>query len=286
MANGVLVKEQISMTQPIFAVIDPTTDNQRALQRSLMIIRNFGAEGQGIHAFICAYSGADADDAEALERVEIARHTAWLDSILDQADTAGIEITKQVVWDRDWREAIAPAAQAADAAMIVKSTYRRSPARRRLMKTSDLRLLRTAHCPVLLLKRDAVPDGRRVLVAVNIAAEDPPHVALNERIIAYAHNIVATRGAELHAVNAYTDSDHFIHPPDLAKRIGIDRAQAHSVAGTPEKAIAEVADQIDAQLVIIGTVARKGLTGATLGNTVERVLDHVETDMLTIVHRA
>lgn len=154
------------------------------------------------------------------------------------------------------------------------------------MKTSDLRLLRTAHCPVLLLKRDVGADSRRVLVAVNIAAKDPAHVALNERIIQYAHNIVAMRGAELHAVNAYADSEHFIHPPDLAKRIGIERVQAHSVRGTPEKAIAEVAEQIDATLVIVGTVARKGITGATLGNTVERVLDHVDSDMLTIVHRA
>ena len=38
----------------------------------------------------------------------------------------------------------------------------------------------------------------------------------------------------------------------------------------------------DILLIIIGTVARSGLMGTVVGNTAERVLHHVTTEMLVV----
>jgi universal stress protein E len=272
------------MSRVVFAVVDPTTDHQRALKRAIYIVKNYNTGDDRVHAYLCASSHSDADDQEALERAEISRHQLWLDKLLDEMNTDGVQITTEVVWDTDWREALAPAAEAAGAWMIIKSTYRRSPGRRRLMKTSDWRLLRTTKVPVLLLKKDQISDSGRVLLALNVNAKDEAHKLLNQRIVEFGKTISATGNFELYAVNAYQNSTHFVHPPDLAKLAGVDTQHALSVEGTPEAAIAEVVNSIDAELVIIGTVARRGITGATLGNTVERVLDNVDADLLTIVN--
>lgn len=266
----------------ILAVIDPTTDNQRALHRAIRIA---SATGARVHAYLCGYSRLQADDVDALQRAGLERYRLWLDHVVKNTDCYGLEVIPTVEWDPDWREALAPAAEKLNCDLIVKSTYRRSAVRRRLLTTADMRLLRTAKCPVSLVKRESgsspVDD---VLLALNIGATDESHARLNEKIIDAGHSVLARNpNARLHAVNAYSDSDYFIHPPDLAHRVGIPRERCYVALGAPEKVIAETATKLNAGLVIIGTVARRGITGVAIGNTAERVLDQLDDDVMVLV---
>ena len=83
-------------------------------------------------------------------------------------------------------------------------------------------------------------------------------------------------------MNAYSGSIHFVHPPDLAKRVGIDRMNAHTSDGSPADVIIEYARDIKAELVIIGSVARHGVTGLVFGNTSEDILDTLECHIMSI----
>jgi nucleotide-binding universal stress UspA family protein len=47
--------------------------------------------------------------------------------------------------------------------------------------------------------------------------------------------------------------------------------------------IAETVAELGGPLVVIGSLARKGMTGAIVGNTAERMLDQLQTDVLCIV---
>lgn len=46
--------------------------------------------------------------------------------------------------------------------------------------------------------------------------------------------------------------------------------------------IPQVAQQLDAAVTVIGTVARTGLSGALIGNTAEIILDALECDVLVL----
>ncbi len=46
--------------------------------------------------------------------------------------------------------------------------------------------------------------------------------------------------------------------------------------------VASRAAKVRAQLVVIGTVGRKGVRARLLGNTAEKVLLHLKTDVLAI----
>ncbi|WP_287817984.1 universal stress protein, partial [Idiomarina sp.] len=52
--------------------------------------------------------------------------------------------------------------------------------------------------------------------------------------------------------------------------------------GLPEQVIPEAAKQLDAELVVLGTIGRTGLSAALLGNTAEHVLDQLNCDVLAI----
>ena len=266
----------------IFVIIDPTTDNQAALTNAAWV----ASQNQSItlHVYEAVFSSKDNADSEALKRVELARHRAWVDTLVEPIRAAGTGVTVEIDWTSEWRDAIAPAAKRAEADMIVKAASVHSGAGRRLLKTSDWSLLRNSHCPVYLIKRDSVPVGVKMLLALDIKREDELHNTLNERVIEYGRAFIeSVPESSLYAVNAYSDSAHYVYPDALAAKIGIDKTAAHCVQGPPEKVIPEVAAQLDASIVVIGTVARDGLKAAMIGNTAEKILDSLNTNILTVV---
>jgi len=265
----------------IFAVIDPTTDKQVALTSAEWLASQDSSIS--LHVYEAIYSATDNVDAEALQRAELSRHRAWVESLVEPMRAAGNDVTVEVEWTNRWRDAIAPAAERAGAELIVKAASSHSGAGRRLLKTSDWTLLRNSQCPVYLVKNDTIDAAAKVLVAVDMKRDDELHNALNEKVLAFGRAIVeAIPDSSLHAVTAYPNADNFVYPGDLATRVGIESNQAHAIEGSPESVIPEVAEQIAASIVIIGTAAREGLKAAVIGNTVEKVLDALDSDILTV----
>jgi universal stress protein E len=262
----------------ILAVIDPTTDIQLALSRALPIAEQTGAS---IHAYLCCYSPLETDHFAALKRAELARHEAWIEKVIETANLGGVDVTTEVEWDKDWRQAVARTTAEYSYDLIVKAASRHSTAGRHLLKTSDWAVLRNSHCPILLVKRESIAPVQRVLIAVNPNVEDPKHQQLIDDIIYIGKQITAEReNSELHAVCAYTGEEDFTFPTELAQLIGIDESRAHCVSGSPDDVIVECANLLESELVVLGTVSRTGLGGLTKGNTAERALDRLASDVL------
>lgn len=265
----------------IFAVIDPTTDNQIALTRAGKIAgRN---ENVSIHVYEAIYGSGDGSDPDALRRVETARHQSWLETYVAPLRKAGLDVVVEIEWIADWKNAIAPAAERAGASIIIKAAKSKTGAQRRLLKTSDWTLLRNAPCPVYQIKKDNISTNIKVLLAVDISREDELHVQLNNLVIDYGKTLlVGAEGASIYAVNAYPSADNFIYKDDLAAKIGLDPSTVFNVEGPPEKVIPEVAEQVEADIVIVGTAARDGIKAAVIGNTAEKILDAIKTNILTV----
>jgi len=262
----------------ILAVIDPTTDNQRALTRALNVAQRADAS---VHAYLCCYSSVETDHFLQLKRAELARHEAWLEKVVASENLDGVDVSTQVDWSEDWRKALATSAAEYDCDLVVKAAYPHTTTGRFLLRTSDWAVLRNAQCPVLLVKRDSIAPVRRILIAINPKVEDAQHRQLNEDVISIGKQITEDRDDfELHAVCAYTGSEAFTHPPELAELVGIDESRAHCTSGSPDDVIVDCAKLLESELVVLGTVSRSGLSALTKGNTAERALDRLECDVL------
>jgi universal stress protein E len=263
----------------ILAVIDPTRDEQWALQKAVSI----GSTQQGtrVYAYLCAHSNTKCDDPQRLREVELRRIRPWLDKIVSEYAGAGIAIEPVLEWDIDWRQAVSEAAQAVGAQLVIK----RASGRPSALANSDRQLIRLLkESALLLIKHDPVSVLRKVVVAIDLNARDQAHIALNEAIMALGKRV---RGddpdIELHAISAYPTSDRFVHPPDVAKILGIKRSHAHVSRGVAADVIPKMANSIDADLVILGNVGRRGLSGVTVGNTAEKILTDIKADVLVLV---
>lgn len=260
------------------AVIDPTRIDQWALQKAISMAKD--RDDAKVYALLCAHSEAECYDPEELRTVELRRHTIWLDEIIASVNDAGVDIEAFVEWHENWREAICNVASVNRIDMVIK----RASGRPGSLASSDRQLIRSLKSALLLVKHDPSRDLQKVLVAVDFNASDEDHAALNDAIIDLGSRIRGSSDTiELHAVSAYADSDKFVHPPDVAKKLKIDRSQAHVRQGKAGDIIPGLANKIGADLVIVGNVGRRGLSGITVGNTSEKILTDIQSDVLVLV---
>jgi nucleotide-binding universal stress UspA family protein len=186
--------------------------------------------------------------------------------------------------------------------------------RNRLFGGTATHLLRKCPCPVWVLKPMAVRGGRvrfkRVLAAVNAASDRPTELALNTKILELATSLAQREGAEIHVVHCWSVyGESILAAPrgpltaaeiSAYKRENRKNQQAaldgqlarfyqegheirkHMVKGEPDTRIPEIAAKISADVVVMGTVARTGISGVFIGNTAEQVLQRIGRSVLAV----
>ncbi len=261
----------------IMAVIDPTRRDQWSLRKAIMITH--GRKDIEICAYLCAWSDAEADSQDELRNAELRRHELWLQELLTDFRETGVNIKPVIDWNENWRDGIVSAVEEHNIELIVK----RASGRPQALGSSDRQLIRAASVGILLVKQEPKPRPRIVLAALNFNAEDHAHQLLNEAIVEIGNRILGVEpDAEVHVVSAYPESERFVHPPDIAKKLNIKRSHAHARQGRPADIIGATANEIGADLVIIGNVGRRGLSGISIGNTAEKILKEITSDVLII----
>lgn len=169
-------------------------------------------------------------------------------------------------------------------------------------------LLRRCPCNVLLIGENvsqAVP--KKILVSLDAAAEDQPHIALNKKIISAAAQLAVQLGASLTALHCwaiygeslvkdYMSAAEFKDIEEGTRKFGEDGLQSLTaeltekpselhlklIRGLPNAEIPAFANKNHFDLVVMGTVARRGISGALLGNTAEEVLPQLQGSILAI----
>lgn len=263
----------------MLAVVDPTRSEQWALQKAVLMAKT--VPGAEVIALLTTHRSTGYEDPDAMKAVELERNRLWLDAIVAGFTDSGVAIETSLFWHDDWRAAIREIAEDRGVDLVIK----RASGRPNSLASSDRYLIRSLHCAMLLVKHAPADEFNKILLAVDWNAHDDDHVALNNAIADFGHRLRGDGGKlELHAVSAYPDSDKFVHPPDLAKKLGIDRQRAHVQQGKAVDVIPGTANRIGADLVVIGSVGRRGISGLTVGNTSEKILTDIHSDVLVIVH--
>jgi len=192
----------------------------------------------------------------------------------------------------------------------------------RLFGSEDLHLLRKCPCPVWLIKSQASKAYRRILAAVDVDDAYRPQElgsrrALSRQILEMASSLALAEFADLHIVHvwdaegesamrsafmrtpeeeviAYVESERQQHAKSLdvllnavangesGNALAYLKPQEHLVKGWAREEIPVLAKQIEADLVVMGTVARTGVPGFIIGNTAETILNQLDCSVLAI----
>lgn len=290
----------------ILAVVQADNPEQPALSRAIEIARKTGAE---VHALLVVYDFSydmttmlTRSEREAMRDAVTKDRIAWAEKNLTRYDDYDVKVA--VEWSDKRYEAITRYTINRQIDLVVKATRKHADFASVLFTPTDWHLLRKCPAPVLLVKAHAWPEHGNILAAVNVGTEDKEHAQLNDKLTGIAKDYAELLSGQVHLVNAYPSAplNIAIEIPDFnpetyhnavrnhhvqemenhSAKFGIGVANCHVVEGLPDIAIPKVTEQLDAELVVIGTVGRTGLSAAFLGNTAEHVIDNLNCDVLAV----
>ncbi|MBV1839367.1 MULTISPECIES: universal stress protein UspE [Photobacterium] len=293
----------------ILVVADPAQDHQPALSRAIHLARK--CENVKITLFLAIYdfsyemtSMLSADERQAMRRGVVMQREAWLQDIIRPYVDDGFDIELIVVWHNRPYEAIIAEVFSKHHDLLIKATHDHDKIGSVIFTPTDWHLLRKCPCPVLLVKEHSWPENGKVMACVNLASEDETHDKLNDAIVAEGISFAELLNAEVNIVNAYpatpvnitielpefdpatyTDAvrgHHLKAMKALRHKHGLPEEQTHVLEGLPEDIIPQVAEDLDAELVILGTTGRTGLSAVFIGNTAEHTIDSLNCDLLAL----
>ncbi|MGJ8682344.1 universal stress protein UspE [Paraglaciecola sp.] len=295
--------------QKILAVIDPETDQQKSLSRAVEIAHINRAN---VTAMLTIYdlsyemtSMLSSDERENMRQAVIEDRTDWLVNLIeDQFANVTITIDVKVVWHNRPYESIIYEVLDQGFDLIVKGTKQHDNLKSIIFTPTDWHLMRKAPIPVLLVKDHAWPRHGEIIAAVNVGVDMEEHVSLNHLITKQALHFAHLLSSNVHLVNSYpgTPANIVIEIPEFnpasydeaskahhletmnehAQRHNIDKNNCHVEIGLPEDVIPKYAEELDAELVVLGTIGRSGISAALIGNTAEHVIDKLNCDVLAI----
>ena len=291
----------------LLAVIDPTQQDQKALSRALEIAeKNHASVTALLTIYDISYEMTgmlSIEEREILRQSVLNSRSEWLEELIAER-FAGSEVAMKVVWHNRPYESIIHEVIEGHYDLVVKGTHQHNILKSVIFTPTDWHLIRKSPSAVLLVKEHEWPQGGQILAAVNQGTEDEAHRDLNERIAATAKAFGSSLKADIHLVNAFpatpvniaieipefdphdynqsVRSYHNTTMQEFAKVSGIAEQNCHVEEGMPEDVIPTMAKKLDAELVIIGTVGRTGISAALIGNTAEHIIDALDCDVLTI----
>lgn len=275
------MQEQVNLKK-LFVVVDPNDEKAIALERAMVFFEHVEVDKDNFEMFI--FIGVDGEAVNTRANNDnLIRDGEWFKSvILEPLEKAGIKFQVGMSWSSEWQASIVQEARRFGADVIYLPIHARTNKIRFTFTESKWDLFKTAECPILLIRPEATPSHKVVLAAVNFQAYKPHQKELNSKIIETGKWIADNFGADLHVVNGYLDSMHYPDRGKLANESGLPGEKIHVKQGYSSDVVAETAKEINADVVVVGTLGQTGKSRTRRGNTAERVIAGLEVDTVVI----
>jgi universal stress protein E len=191
-------------------------------------------------------------------------------------------------------------AEAWAADLVVVASSGRTGLARMLLGSVAEKTVRYAHCPVLVARRHA--GSRVVLAATDFSDPSLPAIAMGAEeakrrgarlVVMHALDFmtVGMAAEEVAFAKIMTTSDGNVDHVlvDAAHRRLVEalrtvgaEGEVRVVDGSPASAIVRTADELQPEIVVVGTHGATGLRRLSLGNVAERVVRHAEGSVLAV----
>jgi nucleotide-binding universal stress UspA family protein len=288
----------------LLVAVDFSETSERALSAALELGHRYAAEVHLVHAlevplpifepYAVAVPPSFVTDARQSAEEKLARAAA-------RVKEAGLSGTSHL-GDVPAGRAVAARAREIGADLVVVGTHGHTGFKHVLLGSVAESTVRESPCSVLTVKGQGAPAFSPRVIVVGVDFSDPSAEAL-----AAAAELAREFGAVLHLVHALDLRIPFVTPyevavPDAflesARQAALDRlgalvdekraagldVKAHLASAPPASALSEVAEQIQADLVVTGSRGLTGLKHVILGSVAERTLRHASCSVLTVKH--
>ncbi len=265
--------------QKLFVVVDPTEDDLSALERVLTICKT-RVDETGKYPEVTLFVTAELGKSANPGKEDGYRDLEWVTNLRKPFVDLGANCKVLLSWTDNWSKSILEMASSGDYTSIVMPFH--SGDEKQYLSNEFWHLVRNTKIPVILTGTSESTELRKtILVCRNV--HDSGLRKINEKTLAYAKDVAQKQGATVHVVASYRDSSDYPDRGRLAAETGLPNNQLHVKIGAPEDVIHEVADDIDADLVILAVSPRKDLKTALMGRKMDKIIKTINRDMSLVV---
>jgi universal stress protein E len=247
--------------------------------------------------------GCSQDCALEAEHDEREQYLQRLERIASRVRLHAKKVMVAAEWDFPSAEAIVRRAESTGADLIVTGCHTGSRLASRFRRLADVELIRLSPVPVLLVRRPRPYHHPIILSAVDPSCAFAKPRELDERILCLSTLLGNTLRGELHAVHAYEPrsvgavtratvagvrlggtgaAQANRRFDDLLKDTEIVLNRRHLIGGSPTVGVVNLARRLRAEIVVAGALSRRGLPRFVIGDTAERLVNALPSDLLVV----
>jgi universal stress protein E len=245
-------------------------------------------------------------DHTQLQQSLVAEKQESLNALVAHCKSHGIDATGEVLEGQSSLVTV-KAAQKFGADLIIRPSKGVRSLELGPLGSSAQKLIRGLPCPVWLTQADHEPNYKTILAAVDATPHDTAHAALNHRILQTGLELAKQERCKLMIVYVWN-----LHGSEMLKnRLAVEEYEqliehnrkqhlasfekllaafelhatgpnTRMIEGEPSTAIPQLCEAEQADLLICGTVARRGITGLLVGNTAERIINRCNCSVLAL----
>jgi universal stress protein E len=291
----------------ILVVITPHREEQPALKRAIFLANKYNAElvlGSSMYnRSIEKASNANDGGFDDLKQALIDDQMNVMQTLATSNDI-NVKTRCVVTWNKKWYEGVIDLASKNDCDLIVKETKQYKKSVRNIFTPDHWNLLRCSPMNVLMVKNHEWTSSGNIVTAISLDDEDSQHQCLSKDVAKEAASMAQLFDAKLHFLNTVSKApvhiavDKSAFDPDkinariklkhqkdiqiLADTLQITAVNILIEEGLPGKVVPQVCENLDAKCLVLGSVGRKGVNAALLGNTAEYIIDKLDCDTLVV----
>ena len=304
----------MTSNQVLLVIVDPEKDPCYVIERAMHIAAGSGAE---IELFASCFdehlAGGRFFESRHLARareVAVAETTDRLETLAHPLREAGLSVSTHACWARPGHEVIGQRVAERNASLVIGDCEFHTAISRAIFSYDDWQLIRTCPASVLLVKRRPLKtSGPAIWAAVDPMHQHEKPESLDRQILTVAQELAKSLGGTLDVVHTYDPAaavaaaagpavmpamlpadeiaetmrkEHEEQLFELTDSFEIERERVHNLSGSARKALPTAVIRNNADLLVMGAVARTGLDKLMFGSSAEKLLDHVPCDILVV----
>lgn len=292
------------------AVSDPFRADQSAAIKAAAVAARCGATLTLLNTFLLPQPMPEVPpgDTKRLMAAAIRQRKERLNAIAKKVGRNDLKIRCEVRWDFPPHEAIVRYVLETKPDLLFADSHRHNRLIRLVLANTDWELIRNCPCPLWFVRSSKLPKRLNLLVGVDPAHSRAKPARLDDYLLATASAVATNLSSNLDVIHAYLKPHKTILSPGvgplsvplapdalqlhydtlkksvvkLAQKYGVPATATHLKPGLPHDALIASTSRLKTDVLVMGAVSRSGLDRLFIGSTAERVIDHVECDVLVV----
>lgn len=243
-----------------------------ATRIAIQLAKDYGATLH-IMTMVMTNPEYEAIAPQLVEKAEQEAKTV-LEAVRQQCEAIGVASEMRIQHGTEPAEETLAAAEAISADMIVMGRRGKRKLARWMVGHATVKVIGSAHLPVLVVPKAAAMPSRRILIATDgsrysdNAATNGSYLAKLTHLPITVLSVVATSHSEKRRTEAQEAVDRVT---ELLRQEGLD-CEGLVLEGKAGEVIASTAQQKGADLIVVGNRGRTGLDRILVGSVSERVI--------------